>query len=513
MTVNKQDSNTVVSSLGEQSALGALATTLYVLEPNTFADTGGTSSLVSRAPIGTRKKQRGTIIGVDAKGGWNSDFTRSNHLRWLRGFFVANYVAQFTTMPMDGAQISITSVAASDQSFNAASGFSFLVNHIVLASGFTNSVNNGLFIVGAGPLGTKIVTTGYAVGQAAIINEASPPAGAKLEVVGYRAASGDLNIDSIGELGSTTLNFTTLGLQVGSWIFVGGDVTNANFALTTNLGYMRIATIAAHLLSPDKTSFTPAVDPGTGKKIEIWFPHRVIQDAATGSEVLRYYSMERQLGNDGVGIQSETLVDMFSNEFTLNVPKKSKINIDLAFLALNCTQRTGTQGLDPTFATRKTSLVGEDAYNTSTDVYRMRVAPVVAGTLNPTPLFGYVSSSNLKVSNGATTNEAVGTKNGFDFNLGDFDVTGTIDAYFTTVAAVQAVNAKTDVTFDMIVASRNAGFYFDIPLIEMDGGMVKVEKNKPVTLPLTTNGVQSLAGYVLQFGYWSYLPTAAMPPS
>ena len=71
-----------------------------------------------------------------------------------------------------------------------------------------------------------------------------------MKVVGFQAASGDITATATG-LGSTSLDFTTLGLAVGQWIKIGGSATADKFATAALNSTARITAIAATALTLD----------------------------------------------------------------------------------------------------------------------------------------------------------------------------------------------------------------------------------------------------------------------
>src|SRR3546814_19905084 len=74
--------------------------------------------------------------------------------------------------------------------------------------------------------------------------------------------SSDL-VDADGNLISTALDFTTLGIAVGQVIHVGGiDVANQFFE-TENTGFARVRIVAANKLTLDKRDQAFIADDGT----------------------------------------------------------------------------------------------------------------------------------------------------------------------------------------------------------------------------------------------------------
>lgn len=503
---NKIDSNLTALYYAEEESIKTLPTTpvWYELEPNSYSDFGGEISTVARTPINkSRQRQKGTIVDLDASSGFNEDFTQTNMQRLLQGFCFADAREKPGTANFNDTAVTITGVTNADSTYAAASGLDvFLANHLVFASGFTESGNNGLKTVSSAAAAALVV--------AETLTDETPGSDAKIEVVGYQATSGDLDIDSESAyvaLTSTTLDFTTLDLNVGEWIFIGGDTTATKFA-SNDPGYARISAIEANTLTFDATTFTATDETGTGLTIQLFFG-RVIRNEDTPSLITRRsYQLERQLGEDDDGTQSEYVTGAIANEFTVNVAEADKLNVDLTFIALDNEQRTGSEGIK---TGTRVSAEGESAYNTSTDVYELRLYQTSDSTINPSALLAYVSEATIEINNNVTANKAIAVLGGFDATAGDFEVGGSITAYFATVSAVAAVRNNASVGFNMICAQENTGFVFDIPLLTLGDGRLNVEKDSPITIPLDTTAAECDNGYTLLTSFFAYLPNAAMP--
>lgn len=507
--INKIDSNITGLAFAEEECLKQLPTTpvWYGLEPNSYSDFGGDLSTVARAPIDpSRQNKKGTITDLDASGGFNIDFTKSNLTRLLQGFFFADARQLPSTQPLNGAAVVLTGVTAADDTYAAASGLDvFAANMLVHATGFANAANNGLKTV-ASSTATTVVTSDP------LADEAAPPAGAKLECVGRQLASADANIvvsAGVVSLTVTAGDFTTMPeLFPGRWVFIGGDDLANRFA--NNVGYARIKSVAAKSLVFDDVTWQAANETGTGKSIRL-FVGTVIKNEKNPSLIKRRsYNIERTLGKGLTSTQCEYLEGAVPNEFTLNVPKADKLNADLTFIACDNTHRSGDLGDEQKAGTR-VSAPGEDAFNTSSDIYRIKMAVNNPASSNPSALFGYVSEANVSINNNVSPNKAVGILGAFDTTAGNFEVSGSVTAYFTTVSAVKAVRANADVGLSIIGAAKNAGFVFDIPLLGLGGGRLSVGKDAPITVPLEPAGAENPNGYTMLYEAFSYLPNAAMP--
>lgn len=519
--VKKIDSNITGLSFAEEVCLKQLPAVAvdgfnpawFGLEPNSYSNFGGELSMVARTPIDpSRQNKKGTVTDLDASGGFNIDVTKTNLMRLLQGFFFANARRKPSSesFTLGTADTAVTSVTGSTKTYAAAAGLLPFnkAGYMVYASGFSNAANNGLKTV-VSATGTTVVVSEV------IVDEAAPPVGAKLEVVGFKFPAADLALtvtSGVPKLTSAAITLTSLGLIVGEWVFLGGDV--ALSAYVNNRGYARIASISATEITFDDTSWTPVAEAATGLSVRIFFGTVIKNENVAANIVRRSYNLERTLGpGTEVGqLQAEYLEGAVPNEFTLNIPQADKLNADLSFVAsdYNTVEGGATSDLQLKAGSRVSAL-GEDAFNTSSDVYRIKMNILDPATSAPTPLFGYVTEANISINNGVTPNKAVGVLGAFEQSAGNFEVTGSVEAYFATVGAVQAVRNNADVALNVITASQNVGMVFDIPLLGLGGGRVNVEKDSPIKVPLETSGAENANGYTMMFVSFPYLPSLAMP--
>lgn len=508
MTINKIDSNLTGLAYAEETTLGVLpgSPVFYALEPNTYSDFGGDVKTVARAFINpARQNYKGAVVDLTATAGFNIDVTKSNLMRLMQGYFFADARQKPRTNSLNGAPIVLTGVIAGNE-ITAAAGLSPFgkAGMILLASGFGVPSNNGLLVVASG--------TSTEVTVANTLTIETPPAGASLCNVGFQFASADAAIvvnSGIPSLQTTVADFTTMGLIPGEWVFVGGDSSSLAFA--NNGGFARISSIAAHLLTFDDVTWSPVAEAGTGKTVQMFFG-TVIKNESTPSLIKRRsYTLERTLGTGPDGAQGEYVSGAVADQFTLNVKQATKLDADLTFVGVNNFQVDGTVTTLLSLAGTMTAAPGEDAYNTSQNLYRAKMAINDPTTAAPTSLFAYVSDANIVIKNSVTANKAIGVLGAFDTTEGVFDVSGTITAYFDSVAAIQAIRNNASVGYSAIFAYENAGMIFDIPLITLGGGRMAVVKDQPVTVPLTSAGAANKNNYTLLSNWFDYLPTVAMP--
>lgn len=510
MAINKVDSNITGLAYAEEETLKVLPTTpdWRSLQPNSYSDFGGEISTVARTPINpSRQNKKGVVTGIKSSGGFNVDFTLQSLLRLMQGFFFADAHEMAGTQSLNGTQIAVTQVDVSTaDDYLAASGLTiFEVGQLILASGFGVAANNGLKTV-------TVVAAGVLTVAETLAAEASPTAAAKLAAVGRVFPSADLAISvtsGIVSLVSSAGGFSTMTeLFPGAWIFIGGDSSGLRFA--NNVGYARIKTISNTVLVFDDITWTPATEAGTGKTIQI-FTGTILKNENDPALIKRRsYNLELTLGEGATATQAEYLEGAIANELKVNVKKEDKMTADLSFIAMDTTFKSGESGDEIKSGNRIADFI-EDAFNTSSDLYRFIISINDVLSSKPSALFGYIMDMALDIKNNVSPNTAVGVLGAFDATAGNFEVSGSVTAYFGTVDAVQAVRNNADVGLSAIGAAKNSGFIFDIPLLGLGDGRLKVAKDAPIELPLTQMAAMNANDYTLLYEVFSYLPTIAMP--
>lgn len=503
-TLNKQDSNSSGLRYARETSYGVLPTspapTWYPLEPNSYNDFGGQITTVARNPINDgRQRKKGVTTDLDASGGFESDLTYTNLQDLLQGFFFAALETK--------AEKSCATISGSPLAYQVTSGTDYAVNDLLFAKGFDADANNGLKVVTNAASGSvRAAGLSAATSQSGIVSK-----------VGFAFSSGDANIDASGTLPqfkTTTKDLTTLNLIPGEWVYVGGDAAGDKFATAANNGWARVKSVATNAITFDKTAGTMVTDAGTGKTIRLFFG-RVLRNRTGSNIARRSYQLERTLGapDDALPsqIQSEYLVGAIPNEFELAINTADKVTATLGFVAKDNETRTGAVGVKS--GTRPT-LVDADAYNTSSDVKRIKMGIIDSTNENVTPLFAYITDLTLNINNNLSPNKAVGVLGAFEVTAGTFEVTASMTAYFADVTATAAVRNNSDVTMDIMLVKANSGIAIDIPLIALGDGRLNVEQDQPITLPLSADAgtgakIDSNMNHTLLMVFFDYLPDAA----
>lgn len=497
---NRLDSNATGLRYAEEECLRQLPAnvTWHGLEPNSYNDFGGTITTQAREPISaSRQREKGVVTDLEASGGFQQDLTIGNTWRLLQGFLFADARERATTMPLNGAPVALTAAAAVDKSVAAAAGLAgFKKGYIVQFGGFGKAENNVRRTVAADASATKVTF------KEAVLDE-TPPAG-YINHVGIKFDTSALNAVMNGKLFQLTgSNLNTYGFVPGEWVFIGGDDPTSRF--TNNTGFARISVVTPNAITFDKTDFAAQAEVGTNKSIEIYVGSIIRNEAEPSLIKRRSYQLERYLGKDKDGDMSEYLVGAVPNEMTVNVSSADKVTVDMSFMALDSEQRDGKAGLKT--GTRPIS-APESAFNTSSDVHRIKLAEVVDESAVK-PLYAFATELSISVNNNVSASKAIGTLGAIDTTAGMFEVGGSMTAYFADISAVKAVRNNADITLDMVMLKRNSGMVWDIPLLTLGNGRLTVEKDQAIMLPLDTNAVKGKFGYTLQIQRFSYLPNVA----
>ncbi len=510
--VNKIDSNVTGLRYAEELSYKVLpgGPVWNPLEPNSYADFGGSITTVARNPINdSRQRKKGVVTDLDASGGFEADLTQSNLQDILQGFFFADLRPKGEEVP--------TAATGTTDLFATASTTGFLVGSLVRSTGWAEAGNNFNEAV----VTAVVSDTTVEVLAETLVTQGSPPAGVNLVVVGHEGASADIDVDAASTfpaLTSSILDFTTLGLIPGEWIFIGGDPATSDFVNAANNGPKRIRTIAANRLEFDKSNLAMITETGTSILLRMYFG-RVLKNELGSLIQRRTYQLERQLGapDDAspAQIQAEYIIGAVPSEATFTIPSANKLTTSLSFIGADSETIDGPTSLKT--GTRP-SLVEADAFNTSSDFSRIRLAQHTDGTEAPTPLFAFAQELTITINNNVSPNKAVGTLGAFEVTAGTFQVGGSLTAYFADVDAITAVRNNVDITLDLFMvkgaAGEKQGIVFDLPLITLGDGRPNVEQDQAITLPLnmdaaTAAKIDTNLDYTAMMVFFDFLPNVA----
>lgn len=485
---------TLTNSLGIsyviETTLGTPATTGWKkIEPNAVNTFGSVITTTSRNPISTdRQRRKGVSTDLDSSVEIDADLTIDHFVDFIESFMFSSFQGGAVFTPTAVTSTAYTVPAAGDLTEGA----------LVYARGFTTSANNGLKRVTAASTTTAIKIDG------GLTAEASPPANVKVEVAGVRGATGDLEIDASGDLISTVLDFTTLDLNVGQQIWVGGDAAAQTFAVAANRGYARIESIAANKIELNKTSSTFAIDNGASKDIDIFFGRWVRNVAVDDGDYLEQ-SIQFEgayVDLDSVGTDEYAYAKgNYANTVTLELPLTDIAKMSFGFVG------TDTEPPSTSRATGASSAgtpLRTSPFNTTADIARLRIQEV-----DETGLTTDFKFMNMTINNNATPEKVISEFGAKYINTGTFELDIETQIVFTDSDIVSAVRDNTTVTMDFALRNEDGAIAFDIPSVVLTGDQQEFPVNESVLITTTAQAFKDATlDYSMSISLFPYVPSA-----
>lgn len=415
--------------------------------------------------------------------------------------------------------VSGTGDAALQVTVTYGDGLVWQVGDLIQMTGHDVSANNGVFDVTA-------VTNNLITVNPSLTLDGTIDAAATMTTVGFEFPADDLDVvvpslPALPTLVTGGEDFTTMGLIPGEWIFVGGDASGAGgdqFPTNSgNNGFMRINSIVAGVLEIDKSAGTLVSEATAGSEtIRVFFGRVLKNESDSTLQVRRTYQLERQLGAPDEAlpaeIQAEYLEGWTPDELVLNFNTADKILANLSGIATDVSTIDGPTAQK---AGARPTLVSGDAFNTSNDIARLKLS-ILDRTLgsNPTALFAFLTEFSVSINNNLSPNKAISVLGAFDVTAGQFNVEGSMEAYFASVTAVNSIRQNDDITLDFAMVKgatgAKAGVLVDVPLITLGDGRLNVEQDAPITLPLEIPaGADRVFNHTMLMMFWDFLPNAA----
>ena len=369
-------------------------------------------------------------------------------------------------------------------------GTTFKAQMLAFTSGFATPANNGLFVVSSSGSTTVVFPS------SSFTAEASPPAAADVRVVGAQGASGDITAAALSLL-STSLDFTTLGLSAGQWILIGGDAAATHFSTAGCNGWARLKSIAAHLLTFDIAPPGLTTDAGTSKTIQIFFGDFIVN--GTTQQSFTFERQQQDLTSPTYEYFPGCQVDKFSLPF-----KASSV-------------LTGTLSLVGQGAP-SSSNVTTTRFSGATDVaaptYSILNASSHIGELyeNGAAVTSFISEIDLDIANNLSGQFAVNNIGAIGVLNGEFNVSGSLVAYFSDLTLLNQVINDNDTSM-MFRAGRTDGnresLMFDVPSMRVAGTSPVDAKNQSRMFNGTFAAkIHPTLQYMLSVQRFWYLPTA-----
>lgn len=362
----------------------------------------------------------------------------------------------------------ITQVTNATDTFTVtAGGAAFVAGSLVRTSGFTNAANNGTFVVGS-----STATTVVMAGTPVLVDEAAPPAGARIKRAGGRATAGDITATA-GGVGSTTTNFVTLGLTVGQWIKLSG------FTVAVLNAWARVAAVSATALTLDHKPAGWVTDAGTAQTISIWFG-----DYITIGTTRKSFSIEKVFLRQAVP-EYHVYQGMVVNQMTVETQAGQIVGINFDFLGMTMVAPTTTP-LD----------ASPDEADQNTVYNSVHNAVVIAEGGTPIALTSpnRVQRTTLTLNNNLRAQSAEGALPAFNIADGDADVTQQFATYYGSAGFYGKLKTGQESSWARVFATNGKAMVFDMPRTAYQSGTNPATgRNQDVINDLTMQALRQAA--------------------
>lgn len=407
-------------------------------------------------------------VNVQSQGAVNGELSfppdGSPFFSWLRSLLSAPWTLR-PSRDNDGAAGSVISdVAGATGVVTVVAGAAFAAGHLVRLSGFAEAANNGLFAITTGS------ATVPAVGADKLVDEAAPPATARIAVVGFEGAAGDIKTVADG-ITTTALDFTTFGLKVGQWIKIGGTGAAFRFDAEGLNTFARVVAVSANKITLDNLPVTWAANAGAGKTIRVFYGDTIRNgvDLFTGTLERGFMSQAQPT----YIVQSSMAVGQ--GEFTFEAEQIAKWVMTFS----GTTGDQSTVSLDDTPDPETSNPVMAAAVN----VGRIAENGVAVGGPNFVQSFKLTVNNNLRMINAIRSDDKVGP---VAIGQGSFDVQVEVTTYFGSNALLSKLFAGTPTNISTRIEKDSQALIFAVPrYVYTDGAVSAGGKNQDVMLPLT----------------------------
>jgi hypothetical protein len=393
------------------------------------------------------------LVGQSTDGGFEAELSFGAFDGLLEAVMFGSWAEKSARINLSAGG-ALTSVTAATGTVALVSGAAVAAGHLVRLSGFGQSANNGLFRAGAGSSATALVSTG-----AGLVNEAAPPVGAALKVVGFQGAAGDLKA-AVGpnRLTSAVLDFTTLGLSVGEWVKIGGGAAVNRISVAGCNGWARIGAIAANALTLDIAPAGFAVANETTSIVQVW-----IGDLLRNGVTRRSFTAEESF------LGQATPTHLYHRGLTpasvkIDVAANDVVKTEFRFIGRSSTDQdqrlTGASSLAATTA---------EVLNSASNVGRLAEGGAPVSGPN------FVTGFSLSIDNNLRPLAAVGSLGAVRAGVGRSAVTGRLSTYFGSRALLAKLLSNQASSYDLILTdSLGRSLLIDLPMLKFSSGAPQV---------------------------------------
>lgn len=452
------------------------------LEPNEISSFSASLERAARDPISRdRQRRKGSITSLSAAPAFTSDLTLE---------MVSYFMPSFLFTIWKGIQpesYTVTNAVAVGSTYNVEAGATLTAGTLIHVSGFINPENNGIKTVASGTATTIVVNE-------TLVDETAD-ADVRLYVVGVEGAEGDLQVDAEGNLISTVLDFTTLGLTAGQFIHVGGALPLVN-RFDNAYGKARVDIIEANKLTLSARDADFNADTGALRTVQILFS-AFARNVPVGDVDFnkQFYHMEAIYDTDPTLYEYADCC--INNTLAINNSLQDKATMDLGFVGKDVTVPSET----PRLGTRINQMETEP-FNTTSDIMRLRLADT-----DDVGVTTFFKDTNISINNNVAAEYILGQLAAEFMNFGNFEVDIETSVVFTDAVVLSAIRNNTTLGLDMSYQNGDGGFVLDMPCGTFSDGSKNLARNEKIklTTPLMVHKDEE-RGYSMSVSLFWYLP-------
>lgn len=530
--------NATALSIAREATPGVLGSTpeWLTLEPNSLGTFGAQTRTVARSPISRlRQRRKGTIVDLDASAEFEADVTGAAMFNALEAFFFRSYGngdLAFRGLAATSTGFTVAALSASQVARlqNTASGPRSLIHAAGYSVGANNSPNAVKVLDTAVALvagDTELVIDGGLTTEAAISNT-------EVSLAGVRCGAGDIALSISGNIATitsgngagTAVDFSTLGLEAGQRIHIGGLVAANRFgtsggAVNGSFGGCRIRSIAAGTIIADKIDVGLTASDGTNDgaggtavEVDILFG-RFVANATTDNALYQEvtHHLEGTLPNlfqpegqapvaNPNGYQYVT--GAFADALNVSLPLTDKATATFGYIGTDAVEAVDDASRRAGASTPIEPLQ-TGAFNTTTDCFRLGVQDV-----DDTGLTTDFKSLNFAMLNNVTPEKVLCILGARFVNFGNFESSMTGAALFTNPEVTRRIRDNTTVTGGFGLRNDEGAFFIDLPSATLSSGGIEYPVNETVRIDLTLQSfVDPLFGTSASASTFPVYPAAA----
>lgn len=447
---------------GADPGVGALAPKAYELKMTGETLVHNKQTTVSNVIRTDRMRDTLSEVGVSTEGDINFELTFRDLDLMLQGALANNFTYLIERSIPAGA---VNAVSATNRFVVTSGGTdfdNFVAGADVWVSNFEDfAKNNGRFLISAlGAGGSYLQVNPEATGVT--LGDETPTSGVALVFKTPKGVFTDLEITGANTMTSVTTNFLTgLNLSVGQNIRIDGS------SVAGNNKVVKIASIAAHLLTFTNAGLTAAT-PGdtiilTAARLKNGIARKSFLVEKKFGDVLKFIHMTgMRVGQMSLNVESQALVTG-----TFSMQGKEGLGTDTSVL--------GT--IIPAGI--------KDALNATTNVGQIEEGGIALSTA--------VRSIALTVNNNLRTKPQIGSRSPVDIGYGFVDVTGTLTAYFEDLLMFNKfVNHTSSQLAFRFTDSETNVLVFTLPRLYFSSGTPQAPQgNDDVMQPMEFTAVRS----------------------